>query len=554
LYNSGLKFKEIFPEGTKMKPHLASPVSVPGYLEARSDDDTPTSASFPTSTNTPEAASSAIGVSSAVTDLKVSRSSPATVIIIVALIGFAIIALSLFLLYRRRSDEQSSPLTDWRHRKTAVEPATDVTSNQTTTRAVMADDQLPSHDVYEGRVNESQQGLVSQSSNEQPKQSILQKIQQALAGVSKPKAKQNKNEGDVEKGQISDSPEDGNSNMDNSRADGDGWSSRSVSAAENSIQTESSMALHPAVARVKSQKKPGLRPGVSAFSWSTEAPTALPPSHPGLRENPLPPLPYNGVSRRDTTLTTISEDSQPVRHMSINSWVNNVQTRQEKRAQRLQGQIPEEREASFSPDLQAPPVVANSMCRQLTVQDAGSVRLSAMSVDSNAKLPTLETAAMAWHVHQGPGQVEIPPWPRSGSQDIKEENSLQSQGYADNDAAHYYQEEQYVQQNEYAEQEGVYSEQVQYEYTQHGGEAIVPADCAQEYPQQQQQQQMQPYLPGTLQQQNDHDQDQDPDHHHAEIHIHSPSIATAIPEEDWIPNITRYASGTTTTTTTAAAY
>jgi hypothetical protein len=536
-----------------MKPHLASPVSVPGYLEARSDDDTPTSAAFPTSTSTPEAASPAIGPTPTI-GFNVGRNSPEMAIIIGSLIGFAIVILSLFLLYRRRSDEDSSPMTGWKRHKTAEDPATVDTLNPMTTRALMTVDQSPSHDVYEVKVNESQQGLVSRSANELPKQSFLQKFQQALSGASRAKTKKDQNEGDVEKGQISDSTEDGISNLHNNRANDEEWSSRPVSAAEISVQTESSMALHPSVARVKSQKNLAARPGVSAFSWSTEAPTAVPPSHPSLRENPLPPLPSNRISRRDTTLTTISEDEQPVRHMSLNSWVNNVQTRQEKRAQRLQGQIPEEREASSSPHLQAPPAVANAMSRPLTVQDAGSVRLSAMSADSNAKLPTLETAAMAWHVHQGPGQVEIPPWPRSGSRGTKEEVDLQSRGYVHNDAAQYYQAEQYDQQNEYAEEEGNYAEQVQYEHIHHEGEARVLVGHAQEYPpQQQQQEQMLPFLPETLQQPDDQDPDHNPDHQHPEPHINSPSIATAIPEEYWIPNITRYASGTTTTTTTTAA-
>jgi hypothetical protein len=533
-----------------MKPHLASPVSVPGYLEARSDDGSPTSASFPSSTSTPEAASSAMGVSSGVIDFNGGRSSAAVGIIIGALIGFGIIALSLFLLYRRRSDEDVSPMTGWQNRKSAAEPAAVDTSDPIAITSVIPDDPLTSQDVYEGRVNESQQSLVPHASNEQPKQSILQKIQQALSGASKSKAKQDQNAGDVEKGQKSDSPEDGISNVDNAPASDDEWGSRPVSAADISIQTRSSMALHPAVARIKSQKKAALRPGVSAFSWSTEAPAALPPSHASLRQNPLPPLPSNRNSRRDTTLTTISEDSQPVRHMSINSWVNNVQTRQEKRTQRLQGHALDENEETSSPDVQAPPAVANSMARQLTVQDADSVRLSAMSVDSNAKLPALETAAMAWHVHQGAGQVEIP---GSGSRrGKKEELALQSQGYAEDDATRYYEEEPHVQQNEYAQQEGEYprqaqyehaqqegenSQQVQYEYTPQEGDAAEQADYAQEYHHHQQSQ----HRP---QEQNDLD--------HPEIYINSPSIATAIPEEDWIPNITRYPSAATTTTTTTA--
>lgn len=505
-----------------MGPPPAAPISVPGYLAARSDDDTPDLASFPSSTSSPQAASSAIRANSAAKNINVGRSSAEVGIIVGTLIGFGIIAFLLFLLYRRRSDEDVNPLTWWQKRKTAAEPAAVNISDPMATRAVVPGDGSTLQDAYDGTVNESQQCLVPHASDQQTKQSILQKFQQALYGASKTKAKQEPSAGDVEKGQSSDSPEDGISNMENIHASEDKWSSRPVSAADMSIQTRSSMALHPAVARMKSQKKPALRPGISAFSWSTTAPTPVPPSHAGLRENPLPPLPSDRDSRRDTTLTTISEDSQPARHMSVNGWVHNMQTRQEKRAQRLQGNVTDEGEATSLPELLAPPHVANPKARQLTSKDAGSVRLSAMTVDSNAKSPALETATMAWHVHQGPGQVDVSPLPRSTSRGQKEGN----QSHDENDQDQYHQGEQYAQQNEYS-QEGQYADQNEYSY---------PAG---EHPQESSQQE-----PEYLQQQS-----QAPEHEEApEIHINSPSIATAIPEEDWIPNITRYPSGTTTTT------
>ena len=563
-----------------------SPISVPGYLQARSDDESPTGAAFPSSTDSPQAASSTIAQNSEPKHINVGGSSAEIGIIIGTLITFGVISFSLFLLYRRRSDHSFNPLAWWRKRKNAAEPAEVEISDPMTTRAAVSDDESTLHDTYDEKLNESQQDLVPKTPEGQPKQNVVQKIQQALYGALnqalKKKGKQESSPVDMEKGQGSDTLDDGISNRRNVRTSGDEWSRRPVSAADMSIQTESSMALHPAVTRLKSQKKSGPRPGVSAFSWSTTAPTLVPPSRASLRENPLPPLPSGRDSRRDTALTTMTEDLGPVRHMSVNGWVTNMQKRQQKREQRLQQPMSDDGEAALPTELLAPAAVANPKGRQLTSKDIGSVRSSAITLETNAKTPALETATVAWQVHRGAGQVDVPPIPRSMSRGQNEEPELQNLTPKYNEQAEYPQEEQYAQQDEYAEQDGAYSHEVQYaqqdEYTDQEGEYAQQADYSQHYEQQEQgyPQEYDPQQQEYLQEQYEHQEQQDysqqysqreqeqqqedyyqqqqyPHQDHdgtpPEIHINSPSEATAIPEDDWIPNITRYPSGTTTTTT-----
>ncbi len=73
-------------------------------------------------------------------------------------------------------------------------------------------------------------------------------------------------------------------------------------------------------------------------------------------------------------------------------------------------------------------------------------------------------------------------------------------------------------------------------------------------PSQQEQEQQQQYSQQEQdqEQEDEYQQQQYPPQDHdevpPEIRINSPSEAAAIPEEDWIPNVTRYPSGATTTT------
>ncbi|KAF7507779.1 hypothetical protein GJ744_010080 [Endocarpon pusillum] len=533
-----------------------------------------------TDKQSPQATVSTIAQNSAEKDINVRRSSTEVGIIIGALIAFGVISFSLLLLYRRRSDHSCNPLAWWRKRKTPAEPAEVEISDPMTTRGAVSDDESTLHDTYDNKLNESQQDLVPKTPEGQPKPTIVQKIQKALYGALnqalKKKSKQEPNPVDMEKGQSSDTLDEGISNKPNVSTSGDEWGRRPVSAADMSIQTESSMALHPAVTRLKSQKKSGPRPGVSAFSWSTTAPTSVPPIRASLGENPLPPLPSDRDSRRDTALTTMTEDSGPVRHMSVTGWVTNMQKRQQKREQRLQQPTSNDGEAALPTDLLAPAAVADPKGRQWTSKDTGSVRSSTITLETNAKTPALETATLAWHVHRGAGQVDVPPIPRSMGRRQNEEPESQNLNAKYREEAVYPQEEQYGQQYEYAQQDGAYSREVQYaqqdEYA-YQGEHAQQADYSQQeqdYPQehdpqqredlqeQYEHQEQQDYSQQYSQREQEQQQEeyyqqqqyrhQDHDGTTPEIHINSPSEATAIPEEEWIPNITRYPSGTTTTT------
>jgi hypothetical protein len=275
----------------------------------------------------------------------------------------------------------------------------------------------------------------------------MQKIQQALSGAFKSKPKQDAGGVDEEKGQNPDSATDN-------------WSRRPISAAGISIQTRSSMALHPSVARTKLRDKAELRPDRSAFSWSTGAPTPVPTSHANIKENPLPPLPSDRDYRRDTTLTTISEDSQPTRHRSISSWVANMQTRQEKREERLhQSEMDEDGQETFVPELPAPPPIAVTNARGLAGNHNGSVRLSAMTNDSDMNTPVIQTARTARHVQQGPGPVEVHPVSRSTSRGQGGGAEPQNQRYNAEEQAQYFEGETHTQQDEHSQQVGEYPEQ-----------------------------------------------------------------------------------------------
>jgi hypothetical protein len=534
-----------------MSRYRPSVSSVPVYLEARSYDDDAAVGSLPSSTSDPQTASSEI-TNAAAKDINVGRTSAEVGIIIGTLVAFGLICFSLFLLYRKRSDQSVSPLAWWRERKAAAQPAEISISSPMTTRAVASNDGSTLQDAYDEKLNESQQNLVPNASKMPLRQSIMQKIQQVLAGALKSKGNQAPDPVDIERGHSSDSLEDRISSIAN-RMSRDEWSRRPTSDTEMSIQTESSMALHPAVARIKSQKKKTEpRPGVSAFSWSTSAPTPIPPSHPNMKENPLPPLPSDRDSRRDTTLTTMTEDSEPNRHRSLASWVGNMQKRQEKREQRVRQSISDAGEATSSTKLLAPPPVADPNARKFAINEDGSVRLSGLTVDTNMKTPALETATMAWHVPQGPGQVEVPPMPQSTGRGQNQGLGLQNQNYGHSGQGQSFQEEQLSQEQYSPEeqlQQGQYSQE--HEYSQQEGEYSEHTDHSQQYDERQEQecsqkqssqeqysQEEQEYY---SQQPYPYQEQQEP----PKIQIKSPSEATAIPEEDWIPNLTRYPSGTT---------
>ncbi len=607
-----------------MLRHPPSAGFVPDYVEARSDDTTPTYASSDSSTNGPQAASSVTAMSPATKNIDVGRSSADVGIIVGTLIALGIIFFLLFLLYGKKGDASVNPVAWWRQRKAAAEPAEMNISDPMMTRAVFSDDVSTLYDAYDEKLNESQRNLVLGADDEklnesqrnlalgaddeklnesqrnlvpgaddeklngsqrslvsdavdkklnesqrnlvpapseaQPKRSIIQKIQHALSGAFNSKFKQDANALDMEKGESSVSLEDRPTSTESVRRNDDEWSRRPTSTSNLSIQTKSSMAMHPGVARIKSQKKGELRPGVSAFSWSTTAPTPVPPSHVNMRENPLPPLPSNRDSRRDTTLTTMSEDSQPTRHKSLTSWVENQKTRQEKRGQRLQQAVPENSERIPQQELLAPPPVANPNARKATDNGVGSVRLTGMTAYSNIDTPALQTATMAWQVQRGPGQVEVPPMPRSAAEDQNQGLGLQDENDDYNEQNQYSREEQYAQQDEYPQQEGEYPQQ--YQYSERDGAYLQEADYLQQYEQQEQDGYSQEYSQqeqeGYSQQYEQQEQDEHEQQHEQqeyeqppEIQVNSPAEAAAIPEEDWIPNVTRYSNGTTTTSSDA---
>jgi hypothetical protein len=545
-------------------------ISVPGYLGIRSDDDTPKTASFASSTPDPQAAQVAVDAAAVADDLNVRRSSAQVGIIFGTLLAFGVLLFLLYLLYRKRDGSVFSGVAWWRKRKIAEAPSSVNVSDPTTVQEMPSNDGLPEA-AYDGTLNESKQNLVLTAPEGQLKQSLIQKIQQALFGAFKSKAKQDAEAVDMEKGPVLASPEAGSIRTESTGMSAGEWSRRPPSA-DMSIQTKSSMAIHPAVGRIKSEKKTRLRPGVSAFSWSTTAPTPVPPSHATMRENPLPALPSQRDPKRDTSLTTMTEDSEPTRHRSVNSWVENMQTRQEKRERRQQNSAHDMGPTHPTDLLALPPPVANPNGRNAANYDEQSFRLSAVTFDSNVKTPALQTATMAWHVHQGPGQVRVPPMPRSATLSQNPGLGLQVQTSDDDGDQNQHVEQEvevHSQPNDYSQQTEN-SQQAEYpEQGEHSQEGDYPQQA--EYLQQEQYSQDAEYA-----QQDDHPQEdtEHPDYDGAEyyhegeeypqqqyeydsqhqeqqqappeIHINSSSEASStIPEEEWIPNITRYPSGTT---------
>jgi hypothetical protein len=553
LQNRQLGSPEAIPS-LKMSRSPLSPLSVPGYLQIRSEDDddfVAADGSFPSSTGNPQAISTPIVTSVTQKDINVNRSKAEVGIIIGTLIAFGALLFLVFLIYRRRSDEDFNLLTWWQKRKNKDVPVAVNISDPMTTRAVISDDASTTQNAYNEKLNESQQNLVPPAAEAQSKPSILQKMQQILLAVLKPKAKGDKNTIDVEKGQST-------ASLVYIAAGGDDWSRRPTSPGGISVQTASSMAIHPALARIKSQKKTELRPGVSAFSWSTSAPTPLPPSHASMRQNPLPPLPSDRNSKRDTTLTAMTGDSEPARHMSVSSWVANMQTRQEKREQRQQSLAGDE-EPAAALGLQVPAPVANPQARSITGHDERTIRTSAITDISNMKTPALHTATVAWHVQQNPEQVEVSTMSRSASRN-REQGLTQTES-CDNHGQHQYsQQDEYQQEAGYPEQEGQYPYEGDYQHEhEYSGEDQHPNYDGEGYQQDQQypdqyEEQEQSYPQQYSQEYSRQEQDYSQGHQEDEqgyytppqIHINSPSEATAIPEEDWIPKITKYPSGTTT--------
>ena len=514
--------------------HPSTALSVPGYLATRSDDETDDAGPFP------QAGSTVTTTNPAAKDVKEGKTSAEVGIVIGTLIAFVVISILLFLLYRRRSGQIVSPLAWWRQLRASREPAALNISNPIMGRAVSLKDRSTSQAGYDEKQNDSQHHLVPNSSKRQPKESIMQKIRQALYDTLQLNAKQDASASDMEKGQNSDSHNDGICNAENTCVSSEDWSKRTASAADMSLQTKSPTILHPAAARIEPQKETGLRAGVSAFSWSTTTLTPVPPSHPSMRENPLPPLPSVGDSRRDTTLTAMSEDSIPARHMSLGSWVASIRTRHAKREQRLRQTVPNDDNATSPVELQAPSSVANPKVRQTISRDAGSVRLSAMTSDSNVKTPALETATLAWHVHQGPEQVEVPSLPRSESCGLNQGLGLQNQWYAHSEHGPYSQEAQHPDEKDCLQQGEGYSQEryLQHDgYSQQEGEYPPEADYLQQDEQQEQESSQQKY---SQQQHLPRGKDKS-----SATEVNSSTEITIVPKE-WIPKITKYASGTTT--------
>lgn len=408
----------------------------------------------------------------------VERSPTQVGVIVGALLAFGLLSFLLYLLYRKRADSGANPLAWWRKPTEAADTASLKISGPMMTPPLPSEEPSTRRDLGDERANDSQTTLVPTAASKQSKPSIGQKIRQALFGASQSKDKQDISTGDMEKGQSSDSLEARPSNSGISHVSAEDWSQRQTSPTEVSIQTQSSMALHPAVTQhcEKLEKKHELRPGKSAFSWSTTAPTPIPPSRPNIRENPLPPLPHNRDSRRDTTLTTMSEDSQPVRHKSLSSWVANMQARQEKRERRLEGMAEEEDEGVVGLKL---PSDENA--------DGSTVRLSAMTDFSNMKTPALQTAQMAWHVHEMPGKVNVPSPQRSMTRGKNQGLGLQHQSHDDEGWVRISPDEE---QGEMSQQEGEssreadHTQQAEYqqqdEYPQQGGEYLQDAAYSQQ--------------------------------------------------------------------------
>lgn len=393
-----------------------SHIIVPGNLGTRSHDDEDDDAHFassPPPMTDLGAASSGIPPSQAPKNTTVNRTSAAVGIIIGALVALGIIAISIFLLYRIRNDTSvDHQAWWWRRRRTAADQTAIDISDKMSTQGVSSDDTSVSLGASNGKVNQSHQNLVPTAPDRHMKPSFLQKIQQVLSREPKPRAKASKVACDMESGN---SPESWNDSAtgEEIRTSADEGIGRPIPAASISLHTRSSMALGGALAPTGSLEMTGPGPDLGSVSWATTPPKPVPHSHAILRENPLPPLPAVGDPRRDTKFTWMTEDLDPVRHRSIISWIANIQKRQEKRMQDLQPSLCDNGEAPSVTEITAPPPIADPNL-DVPIGDAvGSFRFSEMTVDLDIQTPALQTATMAWPVHEAAGQVEVPSIPRS---------------------------------------------------------------------------------------------------------------------------------------------
>ena len=122
--------------------------------------------------------------------------------------------------------------------------------------------------------------------------------------------------------------------------------------------------------------------------------------------------------------------------------------------QHLQPSLRNDGEAASATELRAPPAVADPNPDVLSGDGVGSVRFSDMTVDSDIQTPALQTATMAWPVHEAAGQVEVPSIPRSTTRGWNPRPGPQNEGYRSNERAQhpeggkrfqYEQGEQYLQ-------------------------------------------------------------------------------------------------------------
>ena len=417
--------------------------------------------------------------------LDFGRASTETAVIIIILIIFGVLLLALFVLYKKKGSAALNPLS-WL-RSGGGDKSVDGRTGDGA-----AD---PNALGYNEKLNDSQDTLVEGSTG--PSRS-----------VKPPEA----GDVDIEKGPVE-----------------DGFDNSGLQAAQmlqsptgQSIQTRSSMALNP-------HHIGKLRSGNEALNASTPDQATFSPAAAYEKESDLPPLPSNRDTYRDTSrdtmLTTISEDSEPVRHRTVNSWVSNMQTRQERR------QAHNQQDAS---------ITAGTVKGQIEGDDASTMS-SRVSELSGMDTPSVRTAQLARAMPHGPARVELAA-PSSSTQNINDDSvrvhnhNIPSKEYDGNmpenasatgSAGHVPGREAPYPDSEAASFNADYSEQAP-EQPDPDAEYKREGYAAAEMPQfddYRQQAQSQHGLPS-----------------HPRIQVHSPtsSLSSTIPEEDFIPNVSRY--------------
>jgi hypothetical protein len=315
-----------------------------------------------------------------------NTSNPSAIgIIFGTLAGVAIVLFILYLLYSRRHGSIVHRLAWWRPAKSADETdGSSASGPLSTVRSSSAGASMIS--------NESGQNLVKGSPQQPAAGSILQKIQLALLGSYNQKTKLEDDPADVEKGHRSgSSTSTGDASSDNGNVNGDALAEHPVPTEAAPVSIESPAAHHPAYV----QRREDLLPTSDNPAKAKDTSDHPDPCLARGMQFTLSSLPADRDTRRDTTMTTMSEDMQPTKHRSINSWVTNMQTRQQKREQHLQ----------------------QGKDSTLSIDSSAASRYSAMTFDSDMSTPVLQTARTARHPSQGVGQIEMrpPPPPKSES-------------------------------------------------------------------------------------------------------------------------------------------